>query len=458
MKKAHFLLLICLLTLSKNVFSMQLTEPLTLSRAIQLALDNDPWLVKSLHLEKALVADSVAANTLPDPKVSVGLANIPTDNFAFNQEGMTQFKLGVSQMFPQGDSLALKSKQYSLLSEQQPYQRENRKAMLTMQVTQLWLDAYKAQLSITLIEENRALFEQLADVAQASYSSAVGKTRQQDIIRAQLELTRLDDKLTKLSQQEMVTRQQLMEWLGNQYSSAYMSASNQQGFAQLNDIEFATKLPSVSPLYPTSFLKSSTIHANSLAKMVEAHPLIKAVDTKVAASKVSIDLAKQKYKPSWGINASYGYRENMPSGQVRTDLFSLGVTFDLPLFTANRQDKQVSSAIYTTESIKTEKWILLRNFLAKIEALKVQLLKLNERQSLYNERLLPQMSEQAEASLTAYTNDDGDFAEVVRSRIAQLNAEIDALDISVERLKTISQLNYYFYSSEQQQASASLGE
>ncbi len=54
------------------------------------------------------------------------------------------------------------------------------------------------------------------------------------------------------------------------------------------------------------------------------------------------------------------------------------------------------------------------------------------------------MHEHAEASLTAYTNDDGDFSEVVRSRIAELNSLLDALSIQVERKKTIIQLNYFF--------------
>jgi hypothetical protein len=57
------------------------------------------------------------------------------------------------------------------------------------------------------------------------------------------------------------------------------------------------------------------------------------------------------------------------------------------------------------------------------------------------------MNEQAAASLTAYTNDDGDFAEVVRARIAELNAKIDALNIDVDRQKTIIQINYYLTAS-----------
>ena len=58
------------------------------------------------------------------------------------------------------------------------------------------------------------------------------------------------------------------------------------------------------------------------------------------------------------------------------------------------------------------------------------------------------MESQAEASLNAYTNDDGDFAEVVRSRIAELNARIEALDIDIARLQTIARLNYFFAGNE----------
>ena len=52
------------------------------------------------------------------------------------------------------------------------------------------------------------------------------------------------------------------------------------------------------------------------------------------------------------------------------------------------------------------------------------------------------MEEQAEASLQAYTNDDGDFAEVVRARIADLNARVDGLRIDVSLAKLEAQLNY----------------
>ena len=74
-------------------------------------------------------------------------------------------------------------------------------------------------------------------------------------------------------------------------------------------------------------------------------------------------------------------------------------------------------------------------------------MRLIDRQNLYKTKLLPQIYDQAEASLTAYNNDDGDFSEVVRSRIAVLNAEIDELTLNVEEQKIQLELNYLFIGS-----------
>ena len=79
---------------------------------------------------------------------------------------------------------------------------------------------------------------------------------------------------------------------------------------------------------------------------------------------------------------------------------------------------------------------------------KGRIIRVRQRQALYKERLLPQSHDQAQASLTAYTNNDGDFAEVVRARIAELNADIDFLAINVQQQKIILEINYLFANSE----------
>ena len=78
--------------------------------------------------QEAGQAQSVAAGQLPDPMVSMGFANVPVDDFDLNQEAMTQFKVGVSQTFPRGDTRVLKQQQLSELSARHPYMREDRRA------------------------------------------------------------------------------------------------------------------------------------------------------------------------------------------------------------------------------------------------------------------------------------------------------------------------------------------
>ncbi len=446
-----------------NSFADNLTDSsiqaLTLKNAVITAQKNDPWLIGNKHSQDAVESLSIAAGTLPDPKINIGLINIAADTFDFKQENMTNLRVGISQMIPRGDTLNLRKKQLKLFGSQFPFQRENRKAQITVKTAKLWLEAFKAQESIALIENDRSLFEQLADVAQASYSSALGKTRQQDLVRAQLELTRLDDRLAKLRQKQDMTKEKLSEFL-----SQYQGGDSLGNIKDYSVLTFSKKIPDINMLQKDLFYSTTDVNAQSLYQYFINHPAVKAIDQKIKSSKSGIELAKQKYKPEWGVSANYGFRDANPLGVNRSDFFSVGITFDLPLFTSNKQDKQVKSAVSKTSAIKTERWLLIRNFISSFESIRAQLIRLVERKNLYKDKLLPQMHEQAEASLTAYTNDDGDFAEVVRARIAELNANIDYLDINVEIQKSIVQLNYYFSNNandiiaENQSASTSLGE
>ncbi|MAC13559.1 MAG: transporter [Alcanivorax sp.] len=406
-------------------FAQSLPETLTLDEAITLAIDTDPWLTGSQYTQQALNDEATAAATLPDPRMSLMAGNFPVDTFDLNQEAMTQLSVGISQMFPRGDSLSLAQQQKQQLAEQHPLLRLDRRAKVSVTVSQLWLEAFKAQESIRLIEQDRALFEQLVDAAKAGYSSALGRARQQDVIRAQLELIRLEDRLTMLRQQQQAAQKRLTEWIGAPAT-----------------VPLAPVLPTQSLSRPLSVPTIKQASEHTRYEWIRHHPALRALDQRIDATQTGVDLAKQKYKPEWGLTAQYGYRDSDPMGRDRADLFSVGVTFDLPLFTGNRQDKEVSAAVNRTEAIKTEKYLLGRRLMAELETASVQLARLDERQALYTDQLLPQMAEQAEASLSAYNNDDGDFAEAVRARIAELNTKIDALAIAVDRQKTIAQINY----------------
>ena len=414
-----------------------------LEEAIIIAQKIDPWIEGNQYQQQAIEADSIVAGTLPDPIVAAGFVNVPTNSFEFNEEPMTQFKAGVTQILPRGDSLALRQKQLSVMSSQYPYQRDDRRAKVAVNVAELWLESFRANRSIQLIEDDRDLFEHLVDVARSSYASALGRTRQQDLVRAQLELTRLDDRLTVLRERKETEEAKLLEWIGP--AAATSDTGRVSGYS--TSLDLSKTLPIISLQHPELVEAAQPRSPQLLASHLADHPAILSIDAKIDATDTGVALAEQSYKPQWSINAGYGYRDNSPSGQNRSDFLSVGIALDLPFFTAKKQDKQVQSAIATTEAVRTEKALLLRSMIAAFDTQRARLFRLDQRRDLYQTRLLTEMAAQAEASLTAYTNDDGDFAEAVRARIAELNAKIDALDIEVDRLKAISRLNYFFTKS-----------
>lgn len=429
--------MIIVLLLATSVLNAQ-ENTLSLKKTLNIAKHNDLWLVESYYSQKSIESLSVAAGSLPDPKVSLNFLNYPTDTFDFGQEPMTQIKVGVSQMFPRGKSLQLKKQQLSIKSEILPFQRLDRSAKVEVMVTQLWLDAYESQKSISLIEQNRSLFEQLAEIAQSNYSSAFGKTQQQDIIRAQLELTRLEDRLTMLQQKYDTSMENLSQWLTDRYTQDYSDLDVVEGINTTDKLVLENSMPDII------FKRHKVLSDDEMVALFNDHPAVVAIQQKIRASETGIDIAKQQYKPAWGVNASYGYRGDSPIGLNRSDFLTIGISFDVPLFTKNRQDKKLESAVAINDATQSQVYQLLKKMLASYKSASAQLRQLNNRQALFSTKLLPQMHEQAEASLTAYTNDNGDFAEVVRSRIAELNAQIDALNIAIDRQKTIAQLNYYF--------------
>lgn len=391
---------------------------LELEDAISAAVQNDPWLIQSDRIEHALLEESVAAGALPDPRVTLGANNLPVDTFSFGQEAMTLATVGISQQIPRGRSRELASLQKSRMAEVQPLLRQHRREQVKETVSHLWLELWRTQNSIRLIEANRDLFEQLADVAEVGYTSATMGSRQQDVIRASLELTQLEDRLAALDTQRVASQAALGEWIGQDSIGLRVSED----------------------LPPT--LSASWAIPAGVEAMPVHHPSVRAKDQLIVAQATEVDLIKQAYKPEWSVFAQYGYRDSAPGGRDRANLFSVGVGFDLPIFTGNRQDRRVNASESRLEAARSERLLQVRALQSRAEAAEAVIKRLDQRIRLYRQRLLPQMEEQASAALNAYNNDDGDFAEAVRSRIAELNAQVELIQLNAERSKSLASLHY----------------
>lgn len=399
------------LFLSASAFS-QHSVPLTLAEAEDKGLLAEPG-QQAMHAKAlALQELGVVAGELPDPMLRLGLNNFPLQSGGFTTEGMTNAGVSYRQAFPAGKTRELNTRRFDLLAHEMNENAATRGRNVLTAVRQSWLDLYYWERAHALVSESRPFFDDLATITRSLYG--VGRKTQQDVLRAELELSRLDDRLIEIERQRSRSRAALGEWIGGEASRPV-----------------ALKLPAWSKVPPYESLQSTLLQ----------HPLMQAANAQIDARIAGVGIAEQRAKPGWALDVGYSYRDgSLPSGQPRSDFITVGVTVDLPFFRKRSVDSTLSAALQERSAAKSSREQTLRQLQSQLAAEYARWTDLTRRLELYNTRILGQANDNAEASLLAYQSDRGDFADVMRGYINDLNTRIDHIRLQVERAQSYAVL------------------
>ncbi len=387
---------------------------LTLQQAEQTALQNDPMVASMMATSRAQENQSVAASTLPDPQLRLGMFNLPLDSFDVSQEPTTQLRVGLQQQFPRGDVLDIKAEQTLLKSQASRALANNAQREVIRDLRVAFLNLYYEIQSGDIIRETRALFSRLVKITEDQY--AAGRVNQQDVIRADLELSRLDDRYTKILSRQDQFRAELGQWLGD---SAWQSL----------DTEFPV-LPDLPAL-------------DDVNALLTQHPLIHAQTAELNAAHRMTAMAQQDYKP--GFNAFVEYRKRFgdnPDGSDRSDMMAAMVTMDIPLFTENRQDKSVAAGEENARAARYKLDDKLRMLKQMFDKSRAMYQRSAERQALYKSSLLSAAINNTSASLNAYQSGVTEFTTLMRAQITELDVRLDDLRVRIDKAIAQAQLLY----------------
>ena len=387
---------------------------LDLDESVRLALQDDPA-IKAMQTRASAISDAaVADGQLPDPQLKTGLYNLPVDDFDIDREPTTQLRLGLVQAFPRGKTLQYKQQQTEWLAQAEMANSEITGRKLVRDVRKHFLELYYQVQAEQVVRESRTLFAQLVDITQAHYGT--GRVSQQDVLSASLELSRLDDRTTRILNEADKNRAALMKWIGD---AALLPIDDQ--FPELPNI------PS----------------KEAIAAALPEHPLIRTETAKLAASKRKIQIANEQYKPGWSAGLEYRKRfGDDPDGDSRADMMAAMVTVDLPLFTKNRQDKRLSASVQMAESAQLTRDDRLRELKLMLDTDYANWSRLGERASLYDGELVRDAAANVQASLKAYQSGVTEFTTLMRARITDLDVRLQDLRIRVDRAKSQANLLY----------------
>jgi outer membrane protein TolC len=405
-------LLVPLLSFLAGAACAESLVPLTLSESEDLALASEPGQQAMQASAAALTARAVIAGELPDPTLEIGLNNFPIEAGGFSTEAMTNAAIGVRQAFPAGATRSINARQLDLLASEMHENADARGRDALMSVRIVWLSLYHWEQAHELVLASRPFFDDMVTVTRSLY--AVGRKSQQDVLRAELELSRLDDRLIDIEWRRAQARAALSKWIGPDAARP-----------------IAPGLPGWDRLPPFDDLQNA----------LGLHPALRAADAQIDARGAGVELAQQRSKPGWALDMAYSYREGtQPSGDPRSDMISLNVSVDLPFFSKRTVDGSLTSALQERSAARSRREQFLRELQSQLGAEHARWQDLTRRLDLYDSRILDQASSNAEASMLAYQSDRGDFAEVMRAYIDDLNTRIDHVRLQVERAQSYAVL------------------
>ena len=381
---------------TEHVIDIDLTADTSLEKLLAYAAIHNPKLEAAFYRWKAALEKIPQVRSLPDPRFTYAyfIENVET------RVGPQRHKLDISQTFPWFGKLELLG---DVALEEANIQRqafEKLKLNLFFQVKAAYYEYYYLSRSIYVTEENMKLLSYFETIAQTKYTAS--KAPQADVIKAQVELIKLEERLLSLrDMREPVT-------------------------AKLN----AVMNREVNALLPwPSSINDYDINLTDdeiIVQIVENNPDLKGLEFKIEKITKSKELAKKQFYPDFMLGISYV--ETGPSSMPGTfesgkDPVMTMLSVNLPIWrdkynaAVNEADIQRRSAVREHEN--RENMII-----ADLKTALYNYRDAGRKKELFSDTLIPKAKQALNVTQTAFESGKKDFLSLIDTQRTLLELEL----------------------------------
>lgn len=407
-------LILVILFLAFNVAYADEPKPVeNLPALIDTALTNNPELKSSQARWRMYVGKAAQAGSLDDPMFMFKLQNmLVREPLVFNKDPMTAKVIGISQQLPFWGKRALKEEMARYEAESYRWQIEERRLELKRMVTETYYQIYAVDRSLEIIDKNIRILNDFTTIAESRYS--VGQAAQQDIFKAGLEKSKMLDMQITLRQQRKSLE------------------------ANLNYLLFRPGNTTVGTIADFS-LPQLSLSAEQLTGIAsEKRPQVKSLTMLINKGQASHRLARKEFYPDFNLSFEYMFRE-ASMNDPGYNMYTLGVTFNLPFQQAKRRAMLAESSSETDMAV--EELSGLKNSIGY--AINDNLAQMERRQrlvELYTSGIVPQAEQSLESSLIGYRVGKVDFLTLLDGRVSLFNYERELYESKAEYMMKLAQL------------------
>jgi outer membrane protein TolC len=357
------------------------------------ALANNPAIQSAARRVEALRARVPQAKSLPDPIVSVGW-NGDIKPFGVKRDFPPSSRnISGSLEIPFPGKLKLRGQIADREAEAAWWDYEHVRRRVVAEVKAAYYDYFYYDKAIEITLKNKDLLEKLTNIARVRYE--VGRGIQQDVLRAEVELSRLLQRLTILEQQKKTAQVRLNTLLNR---------------------EPETPLPPPAPFKPADM--SYTLESlYQLAR--ENDPGVQREEQLIERSQFAVNLARKEYYPDLSVGYTYQHRPQLTETQGFT--FSINI----PVFYKTKQREGVNEATQALISAQRSRENRETTLYFEVKEQYLAAKAAEELARLFSRAVVPQSSLALESSMAAYEVGTVDFLTMLDNFITVLDYEIN---------------------------------
>ncbi len=343
----------------------------------------------------------VYSSSLDDPKLKIGINNIPVNSWSFKDEDMTSKEIGIAQMIPLGGKLKIKENiaNKELLIAKENLRKEKINMLFELQKNYFEL-AYISS-SIKILEDMKGYLKLLIDSESARIKTGVGNVS--NVVKISVEEKMIDEEIINLKQKER-------EYLKN---IGYM-IGKENFDVQIDKLVWMPYEHNILELKEKAF---------------SSNPEIKIIMLENELSNEEVNLKKKEYYPDLELSISYMQRDDPKEGMKRPDMVSAMAVFNIPLWFKKKNIPMLEEMIKKKEMVNRRLEDKKNEIISKIETMIGEIERIRSLKLLYEDALIPQNELILETYFAKYKTSNLELMQVIDSirTLLRYKRELEAL-------------------------------
>lgn len=364
------------------------STPLVLAQLYARVDSANPRVLSARAMTRAADARIPAASRPPDPMLQLAIMNRSLPGLEpMPITGMTQLQL--TQTFPVAGQLGLAKQSAVALADASSARAAEVKWEARARTAALFYELYATTQTLRIARESRDLLRELGKSAETMYS--VGKGRQADVLRAQVEVARMTEDIVRMRSMRTV----LVARLDAEVDGPVVSEST----------------PIARPLFPLVLPPLDSLVALASAD----RGMMRAARSEAQAAGASSRLAQRAIWPDVEVGVQFAWQGN---GMGGTDYMGgLMIGASVPIFAGSRQLRLRDEAVAMQQAAAADLREVAAETRSRVTVLYADVERARRLEALYRATILPQSEAALGAALAAYRSGNVDFMTLVEDQM-----------------------------------------